>query len=116
MKIQRCILINGQASNLLYATNRNALLFVFQGMDAAGKDGTIKHVMSGVNPQGCQVFSFKHPSAIELQHGFLLELMILKKTGNSAMQTLKSALIGINIRLFIVNVSLQVAQKMLHGT
>jgi PPK2 family polyphosphate:nucleotide phosphotransferase len=56
---------------LLYASNRNALLLIFQGMDGAGKDGTIKHIMSGVNPQGCQVFSFKHPSPIALQHDFL---------------------------------------------
>jgi len=57
--------------NLLYADNRYAVLFIFQAMDAAGKDGVIKHVMSGVNPQGCQVFSFKHPSVQELQHDFL---------------------------------------------
>jgi PPK2 family polyphosphate:nucleotide phosphotransferase len=56
---------------LLYASNRYALLLIFQAMDAAGKDGTIRHVMSGVNPQGCQVFSFKHPSASELEHDFL---------------------------------------------
>jgi len=56
---------------LLYASNRYALLLIFQAMDAAGKDGAIKHVMSGVNPQGCQVFSYKHPSATELQHDFL---------------------------------------------
>ena len=56
---------------LLYAANRHAVLLIFQAMDAAGKDGAIKHVMSGVNPQGCQVFSFKHPSAAELQHDFL---------------------------------------------
>ena len=56
---------------LFYASNSHALLILFQAMDAAGKDGTIKHVMSGVNPQGCQVFSFKHPSATELQHDFL---------------------------------------------
>jgi PPK2 family polyphosphate:nucleotide phosphotransferase len=55
----------------LYASDRYALLVIFQAMDAAGKDGAIKHVMSGVNPQGCQVFSFKHPSAAELQHDFL---------------------------------------------
>ena len=55
----------------LYADNRYALLLVFQAMDAAGKDGVIKHVMSGVNPQGCQVHSFKHPSAEELDHDFL---------------------------------------------
>jgi polyphosphate kinase 2 (PPK2 family) len=51
---------------LLYASNRYAFLLIFQGMDAAGKDGAIRHVMSGVNPQGCQVFSYKHPSAAEL--------------------------------------------------
>ena len=56
---------------LLYASNRHALLLVFQAMDTAGKDGAIRHVMSGVNPQGCQVFSFTHPSAKELQHDFL---------------------------------------------
>lgn len=56
---------------LLYASNSYAILMIFQAMDAAGKDGAIKHVMSGVNPQGCQVFSFKHPSATELQHDFL---------------------------------------------
>ncbi|MGH8372846.1 MAG: ADP-polyphosphate phosphotransferase [Gammaproteobacteria bacterium] len=56
---------------LLYASNRHAILVIFQAMDAAGKDGAIKHVMSGVNPQGCQVFSFKHPSVAELQHDFL---------------------------------------------
>jgi PPK2 family polyphosphate:nucleotide phosphotransferase len=56
---------------LLYASNRYAVLLIFQAMDAAGKDGAIKHVMSGVNPQGCQVFSYKHPSAMELQHDFL---------------------------------------------
>jgi PPK2 family polyphosphate:nucleotide phosphotransferase len=55
----------------LYAANRHAILMIFQAMDAAGKDGAIRHVMSGVNPQGCQVFSFKHPSAEELQHDFL---------------------------------------------
>lgn len=54
-----------------YASNRYAVLLIFQAMDAAGKDGAIRHVMSGVNPQGCQVFSFKHPSATELQHDFL---------------------------------------------
>src|SRR5271169_6363641 len=56
---------------LLYASNRYAVLLIFQAMDAAGKDGAIRHVMSGVNPQGCQVFSFRHPSANELQHDFL---------------------------------------------
>ena len=56
---------------MLYASDRHAILLIFQAMDAAGKDGAIKHVMSGVNPQGCQVFSFKHPTATELQHDFL---------------------------------------------
>jgi PPK2 family polyphosphate:nucleotide phosphotransferase len=56
---------------LLYASNSHAILLIFQAMDAAGKDGCIAHVMSGVNPQGCQVFSFKHPSTAELQHDFL---------------------------------------------
>lgn len=57
--------------NILYADNRYAVLLIFQAMDAAGKDSAIKHVMSGVNPQGCQVYSFKHPSATELEHDFL---------------------------------------------
>jgi PPK2 family polyphosphate:nucleotide phosphotransferase len=56
---------------LLYASDRYALLLIFQALDAAGKDGAIQHVMSGVNPQGCQVFSYKHPSAAELEHDFL---------------------------------------------
>jgi PPK2 family polyphosphate:nucleotide phosphotransferase len=57
--------------SLLYASDSYALLLIFQAMDAAGKDSAIKHVMSGVNPQGCQVFSFKHPSAEDLDHDFL---------------------------------------------
>jgi len=56
---------------LLYADNRYSLLVIFQGMDASGKDGTIRHVMSGINPQGCRVSSFKQPSAEELDHTFL---------------------------------------------
>ncbi len=64
-----------QAQDLLYADDRHAVLIVLQAMDAAGKDGTIKHVMSGVNPQGCQVFSFKKPSAEELDHTFLWRYM-----------------------------------------
>jgi PPK2 family polyphosphate:nucleotide phosphotransferase len=60
-----------QLQTVLYADNRYSVLIVLQAMDAAGKDGAIKHVMSGVNPQGCQVFSFKHPSATELDHDFL---------------------------------------------
>lgn len=59
------------AQEKLYASDTWSLLLIFQAMDAAGKDGTIKHVMSGINPQGCQVYSFKHPSAEELDHNFL---------------------------------------------
>ena len=59
------------AQELLYACDTYSLLIIFQAMDAAGKDGIIKHVMSGVNPQGCRVYSFKHPSTEELQHDFL---------------------------------------------
>jgi PPK2 family polyphosphate:nucleotide phosphotransferase len=55
----------------LYASNQYSVLLIFQAMDAAGKDGVIRHVMSGINPQGCQVFSFKHPSPAELAHDFL---------------------------------------------
>jgi PPK2 family polyphosphate:nucleotide phosphotransferase len=57
--------------DLHYASNRQALLLIFQGMDSAGKDGAIRHVMSGVNPEGCEVYSFKQPSAEELEHDFL---------------------------------------------
>jgi PPK2 family polyphosphate:nucleotide phosphotransferase len=57
--------------HLHYASHRYALLLIFQGMDAAGKDGAIRHIMSGVNPQGCEVFSFKQPSGEELDHDFL---------------------------------------------
>ncbi|MBK9704638.1 MAG: polyphosphate kinase 2 family protein [Betaproteobacteria bacterium] len=60
-----------EAQDKLYAQNRWSVLLVFQAMDAAGKDGTIKHVTSGLNPQGCQVYSFKQPSAEELDHDFL---------------------------------------------
>ena len=60
-----------ERQDLFYAHDRYSLLLIFQAMDAAGKDGVIKHVMSGVNPQGCQVSSFKHPSATELDHDFL---------------------------------------------
>lgn len=63
------------AQELLYASDTKSVLLVFQAMDAAGKDGTIRHVMSGVNPQGCQVFSFKKPSAEELDHNFLWRYM-----------------------------------------
>jgi PPK2 family polyphosphate:nucleotide phosphotransferase len=60
-----------ELQDILYASDRHSLLLIFQAMDAAGKDGAIKHVMSGVNPQGCQVSSFKQPSADELDHDFL---------------------------------------------
>src|SRR5262249_34927618 len=60
-----------QEQDMLYAQERWSLLLLFQGMDAAGKDSTIKHVMSGVNPQGCQVFSFKQPSREDLDHDFM---------------------------------------------
>jgi len=62
--------------DMLYAQDRWAVLLIFQAMDAAGKDGAIKHVMSGVNPQGCQVFSFKAPSSADLDHDFLWRCMI----------------------------------------
>src|SRR5271166_6387555 len=64
-----------EAQERLYAADSWSILMIFQAMDAAGKDGTIKHVMSGVNPQGCQVFSFKKPSAEELDHNFLWRYM-----------------------------------------
>ena len=60
-----------ERQSLFYAHHRYALLLIFQAMDAAGKDGAIKHVMSGINPQGCEVFSFKQPSAEDLEHDFL---------------------------------------------
>ncbi len=63
--------IMSELQEKLYAQNRWSLLLIFQAMDAAGKDGTIKHVMSGINPQGCQVTSFKSPSTLELNHDFL---------------------------------------------
>jgi PPK2 family polyphosphate:nucleotide phosphotransferase len=63
------------AQELLYAADTRSVLIILQAMDAAGKDGTIRHVMSGVNPQGCQVFSFKKPSAEELDHNFLWRYM-----------------------------------------
>ncbi|HVN85156.1 MAG TPA: polyphosphate kinase 2 family protein [Candidatus Binatia bacterium] len=64
-----------EEQDMLYAQDRWGVLLVFQAMDAAGKDGTIKHVMSGVNPQGCQVYSFKAPSAEDLDHDFLWRCM-----------------------------------------
>jgi PPK2 family polyphosphate:nucleotide phosphotransferase len=64
-----------EAQEKLYASDSWSLLIIFQAMDAAGKDSTIKHVMSGINPQGCQVFSFKHPSSEEVDHNFLWRCM-----------------------------------------
>jgi PPK2 family polyphosphate:nucleotide phosphotransferase len=64
-----------ELQDVLYADDRYAILVIFQAMDAAGKDGTIKHVMTGINPQGCQVFSFKAPSAEELDHSYLWRCM-----------------------------------------
>jgi PPK2 family polyphosphate:nucleotide phosphotransferase len=69
--LQQGIVRTAELQDMLYAQDRWALLLIFQAMDAAGKDGIIKHVMSGVNPQGCQVYSFKAPSDLELQHDFL---------------------------------------------
>jgi PPK2 family polyphosphate:nucleotide phosphotransferase len=69
--LQRGVERLSELQELLYAHDRWSLLLIFQAMDAAGKDGTIKHVMSGINPQGCQVFSFKAPSSEELDHDFL---------------------------------------------
>ena len=70
-KLQKDIARMADLQNKLYAQDRWAILLIFQAMDAAGKDGTIKHVMSGVNPEGVQVHSFKAPSEVELQHDFL---------------------------------------------
>ena len=69
--LQRGVASLSDLQEKLYAQNKWALLLIFQAMDAAGKDGTIKHVLSGVNPQGCEVYSFKSPSAQELDHDFL---------------------------------------------
>ena len=69
--LAKCIKKMRKQQRMLYASDRYSLLLVFQAMDAAGKDGTIRAVMSGINPAGCQVYSFKQPSAIELDHDFL---------------------------------------------
>jgi PPK2 family polyphosphate:nucleotide phosphotransferase len=74
-KLQADVERLAEYQNILYAQNTYALLIIFQAMDAAGKDSTIKHVMSGVNPQGCQVFSFKQPSSEELDHDYLWRSM-----------------------------------------
>lgn len=70
-QLARDIKTLSELQSMLYAQDRYSVLIIFQAMDAAGKDGTIKHVMSGINPQGCQVFSFKQPSAEELDHDYL---------------------------------------------
>src|SRR4029450_5745109 len=70
--LQEGVQLLAEHQDKLYAQDRYALLLVFQAMDAAGKDGTIEHVMSGVNPQGVEVYSFKAPSAVELDHDYLL--------------------------------------------
>ena len=75
--LQRSTQQLAELQDMLYAQDRWALLLIFQAMDAAGKDGTIKHVMSGVNPQGCEVFSFKAPSAEELAHDYLWRTSML---------------------------------------
>jgi PPK2 family polyphosphate:nucleotide phosphotransferase len=74
-KLKAGILQLAEYQDILYAQNSHSLLIIFQAMDAAGKDSTIKHVMSGVNPQGCQVFSFKSPSEEELDHDYLWRSM-----------------------------------------
>jgi PPK2 family polyphosphate:nucleotide phosphotransferase len=74
-RLERHVRQMAELQNLLYADDRHSLLLIFQAMDAAGKDSCIRHVMSGVNPQGCQVYSFKHPSAEELDHDFLWRCM-----------------------------------------
>jgi PPK2 family polyphosphate:nucleotide phosphotransferase len=81
--LQNGVTALAELQDKLYADNKWAVLLIFQAMDAAGKDGAIKHVMSGVNPQGCQVFSFKSPSAIDLDHDYLWRCMrCLPNRGN----------------------------------
>ncbi len=69
--LQEGVRLLSELQDLLYAQDRWAVLLIFQAMDAAGKDSAIKHVMSGVNPQGCQVFAFKAPSEQELDHDYM---------------------------------------------
>ena len=93
--------------SLLYASDSYALLLIFQAMDAAGKDSAIKHVMSGVNPQGCQVFSFKHPSSEDLDHDFLW---------NAARKLPERGKIGIFNRSYYEEVLIvRVHPEILHG-
>ncbi|MDB4286380.1 polyphosphate kinase 2 family protein, partial [bacterium] len=70
-QLKKDIELMSDLQSRLYAENRRSLLIVLQGMDAAGKDSTIKHVLSGINPQGCEVHSFKHPSVNEMEHDYL---------------------------------------------
>src|ERR1035437_10921276 len=70
-KLLNDIIEISKLQNKLFAENRQSLLIILQGMDSAGKDGTIKHIMRGVNPQGVHVNSFKHPSTLELEHDYL---------------------------------------------
>ena len=96
-----------ERQGLLYASNKYALLVIFQALDAAGKDSAIKHVMSGVNPQGCQVFSFKHPGAEELAHDFLW---------NAARRLPERGKIGIFNRSYYEEVLIvRVHPEILHG-
>lgn len=74
-KLQDDISEMAHLQDILYASNKYGLLLIFQAMDAAGKDGTIKHVMSGINPQGCEVYSFKAPSQQELDHDYMWRCM-----------------------------------------
>jgi PPK2 family polyphosphate:nucleotide phosphotransferase len=74
-KLENDILEMARLQDILYASNKFSLLIIFQAMDAAGKDGTIKHVMSGLNPQGCEVYSFKSPSSEELDHDYMWRCM-----------------------------------------
>ncbi len=76
VELQESVQAISNHQDMLYAQNTYALLVIFQAMDAAGKDSTIKHVMSGVNPQGCQVYSFKAPSSEELDHDYLWRCMV----------------------------------------
>src|ERR1035437_1389390 len=71
VKLLNDIIEISKLQNKLFAENRQSLLIILQGMDSAGKDGTIKHIMSGVNPQGVWVYSFKHPSSVEMEHDYL---------------------------------------------
>ena len=73
--LQEGVQVLAKLQDVLYAQDRRAVLLIFQAMDAAGKDGAIKHVMSGVNPQGCQIFSFKAPTSEDLDHDYLWRCM-----------------------------------------